>query len=1168
MAIFSLKCSQHLIQKFIKAKYWHDVKYINDETVLDSERKAIFEDTTSVEAEFAGFYSTQVVDELDSIRKYLRSRCLPSRNKSVEHTIILNDDIQKSDSMNDKNKLKVNIINYTEEKKGKAKNFDDSHDKNKPDNKNSKCQYNKENETGVDHQNNIENLGYEIFKNEIDKDKQKRTGEAIDEEGEKIKTLYWESVIHKSKLKDRYSRKNNKNILDKKMKADKRSETHSVNRKEKKKKSKKEEETKGKKGKKKNKAEKTKWIEKIEEEGNEGQVNPDEKISYKETEEKENQISKNDAKVKKNKEGTKKDEENNYHNKEKKDKQSENLNVISKERYIFLTNNKYRRKRNYNKRQEEIEEAQKKYQANLSLTESKPSVLDKKELGDLDSKDIEKILEMDANEGEDKEKGNKKEGFRTKILKSLQKEIGLPCIPPTNKKKDEVDSKGTKKDNENNVNNIPKKENDSVPIVIEGKKNDSLESKLEKDCTKDKENNSQEGIKKQIIVSKIDNNLAEKKEGENKLNCEKTKNSFKVKLDGISAKNTDNKSQYIDYNKYFGLGGNKNYFYKNTNTQGHINVPGVDSGATRAIEGVSSYLFLCNNNTTTEINKPDLNEKKISFPQEPGPVFSDTYNKHYFFDNNSNSTIININPAVSHNSNSLNEKFISVDNKFIQSFTNNNIFTNKNNNNNNGNINTNLNSNILLNKNLSNNCYECTNNMNEKNNKGNIQPINPFNITPKYFTNNNINNNQTNVSDNKPYNPFIEFSKNFTLNCNANNIFMNNNIKKEEINNNNNVNSNINTNNNTIIINNNNSNERPHNSNKNEVVLSPEKRSSIIKNIENTFESYKKQYRPVECNTKRKLDNFHLPKYNVERLTNYIKEYTANDYMNLDNLLYEDKIFIQQYNFLELYDGNGKLRPFKLDTVLSIFKFRFILEKLSEPKFYFIVEVNHNYKGERANLFNSFLIHENKKDIRLLGDVFEPSIRSFSDQIENIYSEPKYSKFVSKELDILLLKLGMKEKFFFNKNRRKYPPIMCLCCIENFNHDNLKKHFRDTKHTKSTELKKLFEDNEISFFSQIFEFCGQNLFNINYLGTLANVLFDKYGEEGIIKIKIKEFIENNTKAKTYFFNFCYNYVSIIDENKVKNKNPSQKILFIFQSIYKDYIKQYLEEEEEKKNKNK
>ena len=65
--------------------------------------------------------------------------------------------------------------------------------------------------------------------------------------------------------------------------------------------------------------------------------------------------------------------------------------ILSEERFVFLSKNKYRKKRNYNEMIKEVEEAQKIYQANLSLTESKPSQSVTKRLGDLDSKDIEEI---------------------------------------------------------------------------------------------------------------------------------------------------------------------------------------------------------------------------------------------------------------------------------------------------------------------------------------------------------------------------------------------------------------------------------------------------------------------------------------------------------------------------------------------------------------------------------------------------------------------------------------------------------------------------------------------------------------------------------------------------------------------------------------------------------
>lgn len=442
MALFSLNCSQHLIQKFIKAKYWHDVKYIKDETLLDSERIAIFENTTSVEGDFASFYSTNVRDELDQIRKYLKSRCMPSRNKSVEQTIILNDDNLQSDSMNVLDKQKVNINNYTVAKKGKSKNNAVGNNNIKVDHNIFTNKNNNENKFDIEDQKNIDKLGYEKFKIDLEKDIESGKAEEIDEEGKKIKQSYWESVIHKSKLKDKYLNKHKKKYLDKKMKDEKRSETHSVKRQTRKKNSKKEEDDKGKKGNKKIKTGKTKWIEKIEEDVIDEESNLKGNVSYKENVVKTNTESNKDEKFTKNKKDLKSEEEKKFIKNEKKENDLQNTNIISKGRYIFISNNKYRRKRNYITMQAEIEEAKKNYKANLSLTENKVSKFSKKELGDLDSEDIEKILELEENEGKDNEKINKIEGFRTKILKSLQKEIGLPG---ETKNKNRIESKEKKK---------------------------------------------------------------------------------------------------------------------------------------------------------------------------------------------------------------------------------------------------------------------------------------------------------------------------------------------------------------------------------------------------------------------------------------------------------------------------------------------------------------------------------------------------------------------------------------------------------------------------------------------------------------------------------------------------------------------------------------------------
>jgi hypothetical protein len=117
MALFSLRCSQHLIQQFIKAKYWQDISYVDDEMDLDTERKAIFENVDSVESDFTEFYSSKVENEISHIRRYLKSKFQPPRNKSEERYIILDDDNKKSDSMIEINKQKTKYYNYTEEKR-------------------------------------------------------------------------------------------------------------------------------------------------------------------------------------------------------------------------------------------------------------------------------------------------------------------------------------------------------------------------------------------------------------------------------------------------------------------------------------------------------------------------------------------------------------------------------------------------------------------------------------------------------------------------------------------------------------------------------------------------------------------------------------------------------------------------------------------------------------------------------------------------------------------------------------------------------------------------------------------------------------------------------------------------------------------------------------------
>ena len=763
---------------------------------------------------------------------------MPSRNKSVEQTIILNDDNLKSDSMNVLNKQKGNINNYTVVKKGKSKKFGMGNNNIKNDNNIFMNKNNKEHKFDNEDQKNLDKLGYEIFKIDIEKDNENGNENTIDEESQKIKQSYWESVIHKSKLKDRYLNKNKKKLLDKKMKEEKRSETHSVKRKERKKKSKKEEENKGKKGKKKTKAGKTKWIEKIEEDVIDANSNLKGQVSSKEKVENPNLESNKDEKITKNKEDLKFEQEKKIINNEKKENELQNKNIISKGRYIFLSNNKYRRKRNYITMKEEIEEAQKQYQANISLTENKLCKFTKKELGDLDSEDIEKILEFEDNKDQVNDKINQKGGFRTKILKSLQKEIGLPG---DTKNKNQVEYKEKNNPPPSNGNISPKIEKIKEDIDIKENKKPSINKISQNENKKYQVKNSTQGIKKQIYIQKSNDDRSMNKESDN-INIDKDSNNPpKANTVDTSANLTGNNSQIIDFNKYFKLGENKKNFYKNTNTQGHIIVPGADSGATRANEGVPPNLFLCNSNTTIEINKPDFNEKKNTFPQVPGPVFNDSYNTNYFFDNKSNSTIINIDPVLSQNSNNLDEKFISVDNKFIQSFTNDDIFLNNKNKINNTNFNNYVTNNNLPNNNMNNLSYKSNNIVKESNNTGNIPPINPFNISPNIFTKNNINNNQTNVSENKPYNPFIEISKNLTVNCNANNIFMNNNVKNEIHNNNNINNTNLNMNNNNIITNNNYVNVIPPISENNDINLSPKKRSSIFKKIKNTFESYKKQ---------------------------------------------------------------------------------------------------------------------------------------------------------------------------------------------------------------------------------------------------------------------------------------------------------------------------------------
>ena len=59
-----------------------------------------------------------------------------------------------------------------------------------------------------------------------------------------------------------------------------------------------------------------------------------------------------------------------------------------------------------------------------------------------------------------------------------------------------------------------------------------------------------------------------------------------------------------------------------------------------------------------------------------------------------------------------------------------------------------------------------------------------------------------------------------------------------------------------------------------------------------------------------------------------------------------------------------------------------------------------------------------QKPWRTLGDVFHPSIREFNKDALSIYNSTTFENARNKEIDGLLMKLGMLEKFFYWKSRR------------------------------------------------------------------------------------------------------------------------------------------------------
>lgn len=224
--------------------------------------------------------------------------------------------------------------------------------------------------------------------------------------------------------------------------------------------------------------------------------------------------------------------------------------ILSEERFVFLSKNKYRKKRNYNEMIKEVEEAQKIYQANLSLTESKPSQSVTKRLGDLDSKDIEEILDMEEFEDKKNGNGNTKEGFRTKILKSVQKEIGLPGqINNSNVVYSEKNTNSPKKydKNSNNKNQLPS------PIKSKTKPQDNSNNNLRTEQSSDI---SKISPKANQEIKDIPNNEEKKTEDYKKEKTggnEKTKGDQNKKLGVPSEDKSDVKTQNIDFNKYFHL---------------------------------------------------------------------------------------------------------------------------------------------------------------------------------------------------------------------------------------------------------------------------------------------------------------------------------------------------------------------------------------------------------------------------------------------------------------------------------------------------------------------------------------------------------------------------------------------------------------------------------------